>query len=160
MSPHTWCLQGPRKPGSCATFMLNSHWGRAATGKKILASFYVHRVARSCPTLCDPLDCGLPGFSVRERGSPGKNTGVYWPILVAIPYESTVFPASLAANCPDDLVPPEPLQPKQLHHLHTWPSQGQTHVLHSRAASGANPSGQPTCRAGNKTIIETQGQCG
>ena len=21
----------------------------------------------SCPTLCDPVDCGLPGFSVRER---------------------------------------------------------------------------------------------
>ena len=29
----------------------------------------------------------------------------------------------------------------------------------SRAASGANPSGQPTCRGGNKTTIETQGQC-
>ena len=31
----------------------------------------------SCLTLCNPVDCGLPGFSVRERGSPGKNTGVY-----------------------------------------------------------------------------------
>ena len=30
--------------------------------------------------------CGLPGFSVREKGSPGKNTGAYWPILVAIPF--------------------------------------------------------------------------
>jgi len=28
----------------------------------------------------------------------------------------------------------------------------------SRAVSGANPSGQPTCRGGNKTTIETQGQ--
>ena len=29
-------------------------------------------------TLCDPADCGLPGFSVREGdgGSLGKNTGV------------------------------------------------------------------------------------
>ena len=27
----------------------------------------------------------------------------------------------------------------------------------SRAASGANPSGQPTCRGGNKTTTETQG---
>ena len=33
----------------------------------------------SCPTLCSPVDCGLPGFSVRENGSPGKNTGVHWP---------------------------------------------------------------------------------
>jgi len=29
----------------------------------------------------------------------------------------------------------------------------------SRAASGANPSGQPTCKGGNKTTIETLGQC-
>ena len=30
---------------------------------------------------------------------------------------------------PEYLVLPEPLRPKQLHHLHTWPSQGQTQVL-------------------------------
>ena len=41
---------------------------------------------RSCPTLPNPVDCGLPGFSVREGGSPDKNTGAYWPILVAIPF--------------------------------------------------------------------------
>ena len=28
----------------------------------------------SCPTLCDPMDCSLPGSSV--QGSPGQNTGV------------------------------------------------------------------------------------
>ena len=32
-------------------------------------------VAQSCPTLCDPMDCSLPGSSVL-RDSPGKNTGV------------------------------------------------------------------------------------
>ena len=41
---------------------------------------------RSCPTLCNLVDCGLPGFSVREGDSSGKNTGAYWPILVAIPF--------------------------------------------------------------------------
>ena len=30
MSLHTWGCQGPRKPSSCSTFMLNPHWGRAA----------------------------------------------------------------------------------------------------------------------------------
>ena len=30
---------------------------------------------QSCLSLCDPMDCGLPGSSVRED-SPGKNTGV------------------------------------------------------------------------------------
>ena len=31
-------------------------------------------VSQSCPTLCDPMDCSLPGSSV--HGIPGKNTGV------------------------------------------------------------------------------------
>ena len=44
MSLHTWRCQGPHKPSSCATFMLNSHWGRAATGKKT-SCFYAHRIA-------------------------------------------------------------------------------------------------------------------
>ena len=40
---------------------------------------YVHvvlcLVTQSCPTLCNPIDCSLPGSSVRGD-SPGKNTGV------------------------------------------------------------------------------------
>ena len=32
-------------------------------------------IAQSCLTLCDPLDCSLPGSSV-HGDSPGKNTGV------------------------------------------------------------------------------------
>ena len=32
-------------------------------------------VFRSCPTLCDPMDCSPPGSSV-HGDSPGKNTGV------------------------------------------------------------------------------------
>ena len=43
-------------------------------------------------------------------GSPGKNTGAYCPILVAIPFWSTLFPAALAAtNPPEYLVLPETL---------------------------------------------------
>ena len=63
MSLHTWCCQGPRK-SRCATFTLNSHWGRTATGKKSLASLSTGS-HRSRPTLGNPVDCGLPGFSVR-----------------------------------------------------------------------------------------------
>ena len=121
-------LQGPHKPSSCTTFMLKPQRDRAATGKRSLASMPTGSL-RSCPTLCCPVDCGLPGFSVRERCSPDKNPGAYWPILVTIPFWSTVFPAALATNSPEYLELPEPLQPKQLHHLHTWPSQGQTQVL-------------------------------
>ena len=32
-------------------------------------------VAQSCPTLCNPMDCSLPGCSV-HGDTPGKNTGV------------------------------------------------------------------------------------
>ena len=85
MCLHTWCHQGRLKPSSYATFMLNSHWGRAATGKKIL-HLCTKGMLRSCPTLCNPIDYGLPGFSAREWGCPSKNTGVYWPKLVAIPF--------------------------------------------------------------------------
>ena len=42
---------------------------------------------------------------------------------------------ALATNSPEYLVLPEPLQPKQLHHLHTWPSQGQTQVLQGSLSS-------------------------
>ena len=33
------------------------------------------KLLQSCPALCDPMDCSLPGSSV-HGDSPGKNTGV------------------------------------------------------------------------------------
>ena len=33
-------------------------------------------VAQWCPTLCDPVDCSLPGSSSVHEDSPSKNTGV------------------------------------------------------------------------------------
>ena len=36
-------------------------------------------VAQLCLTLCDPMDCSLPGSS---GDSPGKNTGVGWHALL------------------------------------------------------------------------------
>ena len=45
-------------------------------------------VAQSCPTLCDSMDCSLPGSSIHDF--PGKNTGVgchcllrFWRLLTA-----------------------------------------------------------------------------
>ena len=116
--PATWGHQGSRTSSSCTT-LTGAELPRA---KNRLASMHTESL-RSCPTLCNPVDCGLPGFSIREGGSLGKNTGAYWPTLVAIPL------AALAANSPEYLVLPEPLQPKQLHHLHTWFSWRQTKVL-------------------------------
>ena len=61
-----------------------SHWGRAATGKKKSCTC-AYRVTSGVSDFCYSVDSGLPGFSVREGGSPGY-TRAYWPILVAIPF--------------------------------------------------------------------------
>ena len=46
--------------------------------------FFTHAVlclvAQSCPTLCDPVNCSLPGSSI-HGDSPGKNTGVGYHAL-------------------------------------------------------------------------------
>ena len=60
-----------------------------ARGGKSGAAFYATEgrrfcfclVAQLCPTVCNPMDCSLPGSSVHarileERISPGKNSGV------------------------------------------------------------------------------------
>ena len=68
-----------------------------------------------------PAGFSVRGFSRQEHWSGLASTGchTFW---------STVYPAAPAANPPEDLVWPEPLRPKQLPHLPTWPSQGRTQV--------------------------------
>jgi len=61
--PALWYFQGPHDPSSYAPFTLNPHYGRAATGKKCLASMHAG-LLRLYPTLWDPVDYSLPGFSV------------------------------------------------------------------------------------------------
>ena len=78
MSLCTWHPQGPCKPSSCATFTLNSHWGRAASGKKSLKQGHFGSVQLFATM--------WTVASLSGRGSPGKNTGAYWPILFAIPF--------------------------------------------------------------------------
>ena len=83
-----------------------------------MSCFYAHRVTLVVSNSLRP--SGLwPVRLLYRRGSPGKNTGVYWPVLVVIPFWSTVFPAALTSNSSEYLVLPEPLRPKQLHLLQT-----------------------------------------
>ena len=42
---------------------------------KFITCVHVCMCAQSCPILCNPMDCSLPGSSV-HRIFPGKNTGV------------------------------------------------------------------------------------
>ena len=62
-----------------------------------------------CRTLRDPVDCSLPGFSIREGGSLGKNPGAYLANTGCHTLLETIFPAALAANSPEYLLLPEPL---------------------------------------------------
>ena len=70
--PHRWQPTRLRHP-----------WDSPAKNTGVVCHFLLQcmkvksesEVAQSCPTLCDPVDCSLPGFSVRGD-SPGKNTGV------------------------------------------------------------------------------------
>ena len=48
---------------------------------KCCLSFVLCLVIQLCPTLCDSIDCSLPGSSV-HGDSPGKNTGVGCYILL------------------------------------------------------------------------------
>ena len=57
-------------------------------------------VTQSCLTLCNPMDCSLPGPSV-HGDSPGKNTGVGCPALL-----QGIFP-SQASHIQADSLPSE-----------------------------------------------------
>ena len=76
MSLHTWHRQHPSKPSSCAIFTLNSLClGQSCHRQKGHVSVHTGSL-QSCLTLCNPVDCGLPGFSVR-----GFSRQEYWNIL-------------------------------------------------------------------------------
>ena len=114
-------------------------------------------VAQSCRLLATPWTAAY-----QAPPSMGFSRQEYWsgvPLPSPIPFfKSTIFPAALVIDSSEYLVLPETLWPKQLHHTHTWPSQGQTQVL--QGSLRKNPCGQTTCRGGNKITNETQGQCG
>ena len=144
---------GSPKSSSCATFTLNSHGGRAATGTKALCLS-----AQGCfgsVQLCNSVDCGLPGFSVME----GFSTQEYWSVLARAGCHILLehdIPCCPSRQLPSTWCCQDPCDPCTTSTC--GPHRGKPKS--SRAASGVNPSGQPISRGGNKTTIETQGQCG
>ena len=82
MCLNTWHHQSPHNQSSCTTFTLNPHWGRATIGKSCV---YAYRITLVMSNLLRP--CGLwPARLLCQGDSPRKNTGVYWPVLAAIPF--------------------------------------------------------------------------
>ena len=155
---HTWRHQGPHKPSSCATFMLNSHWDRAAIGKKKVLCLCVwghfHRVQLFVTLQTVACQASLSGRGVLQ-GRILEGIGQYW-----VPYPSRALYFLLPQ-------PPTPLR--------TWCCQNPCDLSSCPpphlALTGANPSppGQsqeqtpvddPHAEVEIKITIETQGQCG
>ena len=72
---HTWCHQGPRKPSSYATFMLNSYGAELPQTKKVL-----HLCAQGC---FGPVQLFAPLWTVACQASlsGGFSNQDYWSVL-------------------------------------------------------------------------------
>ena len=133
-------LAPPVSPQAKQLYHLHSQpsLGQSCHRQKSLPSMCTGSL-RQCLTLCFPVDCGLPVFSIREWGFSRQE---YWSILANTGFHillEVYISCCPSHQLPEYLVLPEPLQPKNLNHFHTWPSQEQTKF--SREASGTNPSG-------------------
>ena len=97
-----------------------------------------------CRTLCDPVDCGLPGFSFRDGSLWARileHIGQYW-----LPYPSRALyfllpwlPTPLSTWCCKNTCDPNSC-------TISTPGPHRGKPKFSRAASGANPRGWPTCK--------------
>ena len=78
-----------------------SQW-RHLEDQYIQKRFQFSSVTQSCPTLCDPMDCSMPGFPVYHQIPELAQTHVHWigdaiqPSHPVIPFSSHLqsFPAS------------------------------------------------------------------
>ena len=62
-----------RARGPWWSFPTSCNWPRGIIIKPQFSSFHFSSVAQSCPTLCDPMDCSMPGFPV-----PSPAPRAYW----------------------------------------------------------------------------------
>ena len=84
------CLENPRDGGAwwAAVYGVAQSWTRL---KRLSSSSYCCSVAQSCPTLCNPMDCSMPGF--------------------VVPHHLPEF-AQVHVHCISDAIqPPHPLSP-------------------------------------------------
>ena len=74
-SPYDKQHRGEKKGGGHVVKVLERIYRLLLSPSVSNTSAVLCLVAQSCPTLCDPMDCSLPGSSV-HGDSPSKNTGV------------------------------------------------------------------------------------
>ena len=156
MSLHIWHHQGPCKPSSSPSSPLTLTGAELPQAKKKKSLAFMHAGSLwPCPTLCDPVDCGLSGFSVREGVLQARIlecTGQDW---LSYPSRAQYF------------LPPQPPTP-----LRTWcgqkpcdqsscttstPGPRRGKPKPSRAASGADASGRPHAEVEIKPQLKPRG---
>ena len=94
--------------------------------------------------------CQGGGVSRQEYWSVLANTGCH----ILLEHCISCFPRCQLSTCCCQ----NPCDPSSCTTSTPGPHKGKPKP--SRAASGANPSGRPTCRGGNKTTTEIRGQYG
>ena len=57
----------PQTELDCSAVKLGVKWGSVCTCQDYLRSVHFSSVTQSCPTLCNPMDCSLPGLPVRHH---------------------------------------------------------------------------------------------
>ena len=77
---------------------LLTNWMRFASLREKQRCFSVSSVAQSCLTLCDPVDCSMPGFPVRQELPELAQTLVHRVRDVIQPSHSLSSFSSLAFN--------------------------------------------------------------
>ena len=157
MSLHTWCLQGPYKPSKLCHLHAQLSLGQNRHRQK-KSCVSAHRVAlvvsdsmRPCRLWPARLLSGKEILQARRLERIGQYLFPYpsRALYFLLPYPPTPLGTWSCQN---------QCNPSSCTTFTPGPHGGKPNF--SRAASGANPSGRPTCRGGNKTTIETQGQCG
>ena len=146
---------GSPQAKSCATFTLNSHWGRAATGSFRLgvqghfSSIQLFATLWTVACQASLSERGVLQARILER------IGQYW-----LPYPSRTLyfllpwlPTPLSTWCCQN-----PCDPSSC--TTSTPGPHRDKPKSSRAASEAHRSGRPTRCGGNKTTVETRGQYG
>ena len=115
--------------------------------------------------LLSHFSCGLLGvipYTSDQQASPSLSLGFsrqeHWsglpfPSPRALYFLLPLLPTPLSIWCSQN-----PCNPSSFDT--STPGPHRSKPKSSGAASGENPSGQPTCRGGNKTTVETRGQCG
>ena len=128
LCPCTLCAAGSLQAKQLPHLHAQLSLGQSCHRQKRKSCVYAHRVASVMSNSLWP--CGLWPSRLLCQGWLSREK--YWSILGNTGCH--IFLEHYISCCPSRQLPWVPgaariPRPKQLHHLHTWPSQGQTQVL-------------------------------